>query len=85
MMHYDGYVFVLGTAILIAAPLGFAIRNLLRSKERVVMPILRMMNASGERQAITYKRAPVAAQSRVQVRHYLAAEPARFTQPGRAA
>ncbi len=84
MTHLDGYFFVLGISLMVAAPLGIAVRNLLALEERVIIPILRVKMASGERQAITCKRAPRVVPVRVQAKHYLAAEPARFTQPGRA-
>ena len=81
MNHSEAYLFILGLCPLVALPLLIGIRTLLASKERIIVPLLRMKMKTGDLRAITYKRSvhrPAAAGGRP----YVITAPAKFTQPG---
>jgi hypothetical protein len=53
MTFSESYLFVLVISCLLSIPLGIAIRTLLNSKQRVILPILRLSIATSVNQPLT--------------------------------
>jgi hypothetical protein len=68
-------------SVVLAVPLGMALRTLLALKERVIVPLLRIQVTGGATQAITMKWRPLGARPPELNRSYAVTAPARFTQP----
>ena len=81
MKRSEAYLFILGLCPLVALPLLIGIRTLLASKERIIVPLLRMKTKTGDQLAITYKRS-ICRPAATTRRPYVIAAPAKFTQPG---
>lgn len=82
MSSSDPYIFIFVLSVIIAVPVGFAVRTLLAMKERVIVPILRMRTETGGKQAITYKRSLYRPIDVTKPRTYLVVAPAKFTSIG---
>lgn len=82
MHHSESYHFLLSLSPILALPLVIGIKTLLASKERIIIPLFRMLTKAGDRQAITYRRS-VRREGTSRPRSYVIVAPAKFTQPRR--
>ena len=82
MIYQDSYIFILVSSVVLAIPVGIALRTLLVMKERVIVPILRMRTKAGVKQAITYKPSQYRPVGTAKPRCYIVVSPAKFTHGG---
>ncbi|BCA52872.1 hypothetical protein W02_00120 [Nitrospira sp. KM1] len=79
----ESYSYIFLISLLLAVPVRMALRTLLTMNERIIVPVLRIRDPSGECRAITYIRGVVTAKPETRPLPYGPLVPLKFTQTGR--